>query len=79
MKFFLYEKGGGGISHAEGGGGGAEESFGVVFPCKLKVLAILKGGAKSSHPLKGGTRKCLPCLEGRCKKFRTRFPPPPRN
>ena len=37
------------FSHAEGGG----TSFGVVFMQYLKDLAILKGGAKSFHSLKG--------------------------
>ena len=30
---------------------------------KLEVLAILMGGAKSFHFLKGGAQKVLPCLE----------------
>ena len=38
----------------KGGGGRGDE----------KVLAILKGGAKCFHPLKGVTQKVLPCLGG---------------
>ena len=42
MKFYPYEKkGGGSFSHAEGGG---TKSFGVVFMRYLEVLAILWGG-----------------------------------
>ena len=50
-------KGGGGkgFSHAEGGGG--TKSFGEVFMWLLKVLAILRGVARSFRSLKAGARK----------------------
>ena len=31
---------------------------------ELEVLAILKGGTKSVHPLRKGEGQVLPCLEG---------------
>ena len=84
VKFYPYERlgEGGGGSHAEGE---STTSFKVVFRWQLEVLAILKGGgAKCFHPLKGGTRKVLPCLEvgGGAKSFRPMIlpfcsPPPP--
>ena len=42
VKFYPYEKGGGGKILAMLKGGG-RQSFGVVFPRKLEVLAVLKG------------------------------------
>ena len=36
------------------GGGGGTTSFEIVLTQELEVLAILLGGAKSFHPLKGG-------------------------
>ena len=42
-------------SHAEGGG--AETFLVQFFLRKLEVLAILKGGAKSFQPFKGGSQK----------------------
>ena len=50
-------------------GGGHKKgttSFEVVLTWKLEVLAILKGGAKSFHPLQGGalTIFTLSCGEG---------------
>ena len=41
------------LSHA--GGAGGTKGFGVVLRQKLEVLAVLNGGAKSIHPLKGGS------------------------
>ena len=35
---------------------GGSKRFGVVFPRKLEVLAMLKGGAKSFQPVKGGRK-----------------------
>ena len=68
MKFYPYKKAGGGggrksFSHAEGG---AQTGFGVVFTRSLEVLAILYGGAKSFHSLKGGGghKKYYPVLRG---------------
>ena len=37
-------------------------SFGVVSTWQLEVLAILKGGTKSFHSLKGGHEKFYPVL-----------------
>ena len=54
--------GGGGrksFSNGESGGGGGRKGFRVVFPQKLDVLTILKGGggdAKTFLPLKWGMR-----------------------
>ena len=45
VKFYPYEKGGGGADKVLKGEGGTKR-FGVVFPWKLEVLAILKGGHK---------------------------------
>ena len=46
------EKGGGGKSFSHAKGGGVETiSFKVVLSQELKVLAILKEGAKRFHPL----------------------------
>ena len=45
-------------------GGGGTKSFEVFLTQELEVLAIVRGGTKSFHPLKGGTQKVLPCLEG---------------
>ena len=75
VKFYPYEKGGGrgtkSFSHAEGGGGGTQ-SFDVVLTQGLTVLAILIGGAKSFHLLKGGREKFYPIFGGGgCKKFGT--------
>ena len=52
-KFYPYKKGEGAekISAMLKGG---TTSFEVVLTRELEVLAILKGGAKSFHPLKGG-------------------------
>ena len=36
------------------GGGGGIKRFGVVLTRELEVLAILKGGVKRFHSLKGG-------------------------
>ena len=63
MKFYPYKKKRGGEVLAMLKGGGTN-SFGVVFGLELEVLAILKGGAKGFHSLKGGARKVLACLEG---------------
>ena len=65
MRFYLYEKGGGGdaeqVSAMLRGGGGVTKRFGVVFTQKLEVLAILSiievrpgggGGTKWFHSLK---------------------------
>ena len=57
--------------------GRGTRSFGVVFTCKLKDLAILKGCAKVSTLQKGGLVKFYPVLRGGggAKRFRTRnFP-----
>ena len=88
MKLYPYERGGGGMwsfSHAEGGGG-RTQSFGVVFTCKLKVLAILMGGTKSFLSLKGRTNTFYSVLRGGGgvqKVSDPRFPhfvnPPPCN
>ena len=58
---------------------GGTTSFEVVLTRELEVLAILKGGAKSFHPLKGGgggRKKFYSVLRGGGrKKFHTRdFP-----
>ena len=72
------------VAGRRGGGGGGTNSFVVLLTQVLEVLAMLKmnggGGSKSFDPLKG--EHVLPCLEERCKKFRTRdflllYPPPP--
>ena len=51
MKFYPYEKGGGGVgksfSHTEGGGGRARKVLGCFLRSSLGFLAILKGGTKS--------------------------------
>ena len=73
-------------------GGGGRESFGVVFPWKHELLAILKGGGgeaqKVSTLLKGGGREkfypVLPCLTlwgggGAQKVSSFCSPPSPRN
>ena len=73
MKFYPYEKGGVETVIAMLKGGGAK-SFGVFFMWYLEVLAILKGGAKGFHFLKGGgAQQVLPCLDGvgGCKQFLT--------
>ena len=44
--------------------GPGTKSFGVVFTQLLEVLAILKGGAKVFHSLKGGRKKLYPVLGG---------------
>ena len=67
------------------GGGGVLDmlkvgtiSFEVVLTRELEVLAIAMWGAKSFHPLKGGTQKVLPCLEGGLQKVSDlRFCSPP--
>ena len=41
------------LNQAEGGGG-EHKTFGVVLTQVLEVLAMLKGGTTSFHPLKGG-------------------------
>ena len=43
-------------------GGGAR--FWVVLTQELQVLAILNGGAKCFHSLKGGLEKMYPVLRG---------------
>ena len=52
MQFYPYEKKGvgGAVAMLKGGG---TKSVGVVFMWQLKVLAILKGGPKGFHSLKG--------------------------
>ena len=45
----LRKGGGANFSHAEGGGD--KKGFGVVFPRKIEVLAILKGGAQNVSTL----------------------------
>ena len=42
---------------------GSTTSFEMVLTWELAVLAILMGGAKIVHPLKGVCKKVLPCLE----------------
>ena len=62
------------MSHAERGGG---QHFEVVLTRDIEVLAIVKGGAKSFHPLKGGGVKGFTLSEwgGGHNKFWTRdFP-----
>ena len=54
MKFYPYKKSGLFVSNAEGEGG---TSFQVVLTQKLEVLAIVMGGCKKCHPLKGGGAK----------------------
>ena len=50
------------FSHVEGG---AQKVSTFNFkPWELEVLAILRGDTKGFHPLKGGRRNVLPCLEG---------------
>ena len=58
----MKKRGGGGksFSHAEGG---QKKCFGVAFPQKLEVLAILNGGHRKFLPW-GGREHFLPCLEG---------------
>ena len=75
MKFYPYEKGGGGsFSHAEGGG---IKSFEVVLTRELEVLAIVLGGAKMFPPFKrgGGRKHFYPVLKGGRKKFQTQHFP----
>ena len=61
-------KGGGGgksLSHAEGGGDtkrGGTKSFEVVLIRELEVLAIVMGGAKRFHLLKGFRTRDFPIL-----------------
>ena len=71
MKFYPYERVGGSqevLAMLKG-----RHSFEIVLTPELKVLAILMGGAKSFHLLKGwGGRR----LEGGGHiKFRTRYFP----
>ena len=59
VKFYPYEnRRGGGIEQVltmlKGGG---RKCFGVAFLWKFEVLAMLKRGTTSFHPLKGGARK----------------------
>ena len=46
--------------------GGGTTSFEVVLTRELEFLAILVGGAKSFHLLKGGRKNVLPCVDGGC-------------
>ena len=88
MKFYPYERGGGGrksFSHAEGGGG--TQSFEVVLTRELEVLAILIGGGgggarKVSTFLQGGRKKFYPVSRGDAQSFGPVIfpfcsPPPP--
>ena len=45
------------FSHAGGGGGGGTRSFQVFLTRQLGVLAILKEGTQSFHPLKEGVQQ----------------------
>ena len=64
VKFYPYEKGGGGksFSHAERGG------HNIFWGSFYAVLAMLKGGAKSFHSFKGGRKKFYPVSRGRLQK-----------
>ena len=69
VKFYPYTKGGGGqilLAMLKWGGGGCTQSFEGVLTWELKVLAIVMGGVKSFHLLKGGggTQKVLPSIVG---------------
>ena len=84
VKFYPYEKGGGGTKNVSGGEGA--QSFEVVFTWELEVLAILKGDRKNFPLFKRGVQKVVSCLEGggAQKVLDPRFshfvaPPPPRN
>ena len=63
MTLTVQKKGGGrkSCNHAEGGGG--VNKIEVVLTGELEVLAILKGGAKGFHFLKGWA-----CFEGGTRK-----------
>ena len=50
---------------------GGTASFEVVLTWELEVLAILTGGTKSVHPLKGGGGGSLEGVGG--KQFRARI------
>ena len=63
MKFYPYEKGGGGVEAERGGG--HNKFWGNFFMRYLTVLTILNEGIKSLKPGGGGgTRKLLPCHGG---------------
>ena len=64
VKLYPYERGGGGgqgFNHAEGG---YTKFWGIFFPQKLEVLAILKGGGNVSTRLKAGRKRFYPVLTG---------------
>ena len=56
VKFYRYEKGGGGV--------GGTAGFGVVLTQELEVLAIVEGLVINFHPIKRGARKFYPVLGG---------------
>ena len=60
MKFYPYEKKGGGAENCLAilKGWGATKSFGVVFMWQLEVLAKWKGGGRTKFPIfkRGGAK-----------------------
>ena len=79
--FYPYEKGAGGGGLAMPKGGGRKKFWGSFY---TEVLAILKGGAKGFHSLKGRGRKMFhPVLRGggaqkvSDPRFSHFVPPPP--
>ena len=63
VKFYPYNKGGGGrksVSHAEGG----HKTFWIGLIREFEVLATLMGGAKSFNPLKGRRKRLYPLVKG---------------
>ena len=64
MKFYHYEREGGGAENVLAMLKGGHNKFLVVFTQWHEVLSIVKGGVNSFHPLNGRARKVLPCLDG---------------
>ena len=69
----LQKKGGTGFSNPDLGGGGSTTCFEIVLTWVLEVLAILEGGTKDFHILKGqDVKKCYLVLRGGGKKLSDR-------
>ena len=80
MKFYSYEKKGGGVSGKVLAMLKVGGSFGVVFTRKIDVLAVLKSGGGGIQPLNGGGGRhkiCYPVKRGGGKVSDPRFCPPP--